>query len=875
MRRFFNFFKFILLLFFLLNIFSGGIYMKSEAKTNQDPIVSKVIEKKLSNGLTVLFYPYNREDVVNVKLCVKVGSAYEEEKYAGITHLIEHMIFKGTKTKKPEDIVGVIEGLGGYMNAYTSYDYTCYYASGPSIILEKALEILSEAIFSPYFDPKELEKEKEVVIEEMKMRLDNPHIVLYEEVMKTSYLKYPYRRPIIGYEHTVKSFKREDLLNFVEHFYTPENMILSIVGNVSPEMVFSLIEKYFKNLPKRSLQKIVFPEETYVIEPKIVWIERPVKEGYFVFTFPGPSFKTEDAPLVDLLVEILGGGESSRLYLKLKRDLNLVKSIAADSFTPVGPGLIEIYGTADPDKFEVIIKTLLNELEKLKMFGVTEEELRTAKVKILSDFTYNLETSEGISSTLSSFHLKRGTYKDIIWYKKKIEEATNEDIVEIAKKYLNYQKFVAGFLSEKKLFDENLLQSLLREISLYKEIEFFRLENGLKVILYPKKDIPTVALTLAFPGGLRYETSETNGLFQALTLLWTRGTKNYTAEEISKKLESLGASIKGFSGRNTFGLNAISLSSHINEVLSLFKEILINPTFEDKECEKARPELLSLIFMQEDNPVSLAINNFLKILFPDHPYGLNQAGTKDFYLKFSSKQLNEAYQKFVRPQRGVLAVVGDFNPITFKEKLNELFKDWESLTDTQIHEEKEPIEPDQKFQKITKDTFQNQILLGFQTPGLTSKEKIVLEVLNNALSGQNGRLFRILRDEKSLAYAVSSFTIFYPKRSAFVLYIACSPEKEKEAISGFWKILEEIIDKGLTEEEIQRAKNRIIGKLKLGLQSNLNKAQDMAVNEVLNLGWNYSFNYENMVKSVTQEDIKNFIRTYLTPERGILFILGK
>lgn len=872
-----SFFLCVLVLFLIL--FLGGRPMNSEAKTadtlEKDPILSKVVEKKLSNGLTVLFYPYTRQDVVNVRLCVKVGSAYEDEKNAGITHLIEHMIFKGTETKKPEDIVGVIEALGGYMNAFTTYDYTCYYASGPSLILERALDILSDVVFHPYFDPQELEREKEVVVEEIKMRLDNPHIVLLEEVMKASFQKHPYRRPIIGYEHTVKAHKREDLLRFVNSFYTPENMILSVVGNVSSDQLFNLVERYFTNLPKRKLKKIKFPEEPYVSYPKVVWVKKPVKEGYFVLTFPGTSSKAEDAPLVDLLTEILGGGESSRLYLRLKRELNLVKSISAYPFTPIGPGLIKIYGTADPDKFEAVIKHILVELEKIKMFGVSEEELKKAKVKILSDFTYDLETSEGISGTLSSFQLKRGNFKDILWYKRKIEEATIRDIVEVAVKYLNSQKMVAGFLSETKMFEENTLHSLIKGLSIKEGVETFRLENGLRVILYPKRDIPTVGLTLAFPGGLRFETVETNGLFQALTLLWTRGTKNLTAEEISRKLESLGASIKGFSGRNTFGLNAISLTSNLEEVLSLFKDILINPTFDKKECEKARPELISLILMQEDNPVSLAVANFMKVLFPDHPYGLNTAGTREFYLRFSSEDLKDAYRKFVTPEKGVLTVVGDFDPLSLKEKLTALLKDWKPSSLSQILEEEEPKEPQQRYQKLSKETFQNQILLGFQTPGLSSKEKIVLEVLNNALSGQNGRLFRILRDERSLAYAVTSFTIFYPKKSAFVLYIACSPEKEKEAIAGFWEILEEITKKGLTEEEIKRAKNRTLGKLKLNLQSNLNKAQDMGVNEVLNLGWDYSLKYEEMLHSITQEDIKNFIKNYLPKAKATLFILGR
>ncbi|WP_083960838.1 M16 family metallopeptidase [Thermodesulfobacterium hveragerdense] len=857
---------------FFIILFSGGFSMAGEAKKS-NYIVDRVIEKRLSNGLTFLFYPYEREDVVTVKLCVKVGSAYENEKQAGITHLIEHMIFKGTESKKPEDIVGEIEALGGYMNAFTSFDYTCYYTTGPTKILEKSLDILSDVVFHPYFDPKELEREKEVVVEEMKMRLDNPHVVLFEEVMKASYQKYPYRRPIIGYEETVRSFKREDLLSFINQFYTPDNMVLSVVGKVPQDELLSLIDKYFTNLPKRKLKKVKFPEEPFTEKPKLVWVERPVKEGYFAFTLPGASFREEDAPLLDLLVQALGGGESSRLYVRLKRELNLVKTISMSAFSPLGPGLIEIYGTADPEKFKDIVSHLINELAEIKNLGVTEEELQKAKVQLLSDFVFDAETSDGLSSTLSFFQLKRGNYRDILWYKNKIEQATVEDLKEVAKKYFNFDKLVGGFFSEKRLFDEEDFKKL---ISVKKDspVKLFTLENKLKVIVYPRKDLPTVGITLAFPGGLRFETPQTNGLFQALTLLWTRGTQKYSAEEISSKLEALGATIKGFSGRNTFGLKALSLSSNFDETLKLFKEILLTPTFKEEECEKARPELISMIFMQEDSPISLAVNQFLKILFSDHPYGLNIAGDLIFYQNFKAEDLRQAYQNFVTPEKAVLTVVGDVDPLILKQKLESYLKDWKA-SKVIIKEEEEPKLPSQKTQKIKKETFQNQILLGFQTPGLNSKEKLVLEILSSALSGQDGRLFRVLRDERSLAYSVTSFTVFYPKKSAFVFYIGCSPEKEEAAIAGFWEILEEVSKKGLTLEEIERAKNRLLGKLKIGLQSNLAKSEDIAVNEVLNLGWDYSQNYENMLQYIKQEDIQKFIKTYLKKENAVLFILGK
>jgi len=402
MMRFF--FKVCLLILLL------GVFMDRQAFALKVDLTSRVKVHTLSSGLKLLFYPYKKERVVTVKLCVKVGSSYEWDEVAGITHLIEHMIFKGTERKGQEAISGAVEAKGGYINAYTSYDYTCYFVSGPTEVFETALDVLSDAVFHPLFPEEELKKEREVVLEEMKMRLDNPYIVLYEELMKASYTKYPYRRPIIGYEDTLRSIKREDLFYFINHFYTPENMILVIVGDLDPHEAIASAERYFSNLPRRILRRVSFPNEPYVESPRLSWIERKVKEGYFALSFPCPSMREEEAPIADLLAEILGGGESSRLYLRLKRELSLVKSVSTSAFTPYGPGLFEITGTADPQNFSALLAETLKEIERIKLFGVTEEELSRAKTQVLSSFIYGQESSDGLARTLASFELTRGSF---------------------------------------------------------------------------------------------------------------------------------------------------------------------------------------------------------------------------------------------------------------------------------------------------------------------------------------------------------------------------------------------------------------------------------------------------------------------------------
>ncbi len=880
MHSFLISFKRIYFSIFLILIL-GGFFMNhlSQAKEADSHLLIdtsfllKVKKLKLKNGLTVIFYPYTRADVVTINLCIHVGSAFEKDKEAGITHLIEHMIFKGTKDMGPEEIAKSIEDLGGYINAFTSYDYTCYYVSGPSKVFDTALKILSESVFNPYFPEKELEKEKQVVLEEMRMRLDRPLSVLFEEAMKNSYTKYPYKRPIIGYEKTVESFTREDLLNYVHRFYSPQNAYLIVVGNLNEKEALQKIEKFFSSIPEREIKKVHFPEEPFNNKPKFFWIKRDVKENYFMLTFPGVSFRSEDLPFVDLLVQILGGSKASRFYRIIKREKNLVNAIECSDFTPYGPGLIEITGTTSLEKFEKALKAILEEIQKIKTLPPQEEELKRAKMELLSDFIYSQETSEGLARTIGSFELLRGNYRDVEWYIKKIEEATPEDILNTAKKYLDLNKVVLTLLSSKKPFEEDYFSELVKNETA-SHVEIYTLKNKLKVILLPRKDIPTFAISLVFPGGTRLETKDTNGLFKALSYLWTRGTTHYTADEIFEKLSLLGGTINGFSGRNTFGLKGVFLSSYLDEGLEIFAEIVKHPVFSQEECNKARNTLISSILTQEDNPFSLALKDFLAYIFPSHPYGLNPEGSKKFFEHFTHEDMIKAYEKFAIPSKGVLTIVGDFPVDYVKEKIKNLFENWKKDVKVSYKEEKTPPKPKEKEKFVKKESFQTQIFLGFQTPGLNSSEKEALELLSSALSGQSGRLFKILREKEALAYTVVPILIFYPKKSVFLFYIGCAPKKTEKAIKGFWKIIDDLSQNGLTEEELKRGKNMIVGELKMSEQSNIYKAETMAVDEVLGLGWNYPEKFVKKVESLTNENIKEVVKKYLTPENSFLFILG-
>ena len=869
--------------FLLILIISVSACVKAVMGAKTSPL--RVHRNVLSNGLVAIVEENHRAPVVAVQVWVKVGSTYESEKIAGITHLIEHMIFKGTEKRGPGEIAETIEAHGGYINAFTSYDYTCYYIVGPRDILEVALEILSDAVFHATFEAKELEREKEVVLEEMRMREDRPMIVLSERVLQAAYLKYPYRRPIIGYEKTVKNLTRKDILNYVRRYYVPSNMAVVVVGDVEASKTLGLIEKYFGKVPPGKSPRVKFPEEPYVSSPQAVTVSKPVEENYFEIVLPAPRLIEPEAPIMDVIAALLGEGHSSRLYLKLRRRLGLVHSVEAAAFTPAGPGLFEVYGTAPPENLRAALKEALVEIFRLKYEPVPEDELQRAKTQVLSDFVYSRETMEGEARKLGTFEMVAGDPLKANQYMEAVRRVKPEDILEAAQKYFLPPKVVAGILTAEGRMSTEELQRLVEEAELEAQgvavsdlgpvipPTYRKLPNGLRVIIQPLRDVPSVGLALVFPGGLRFETPETNGLFRALVTVWPRATRKHSAEELAALVESLGGKIKGFSGRNTFGLEATFLADGFEKGLSLFLEVLREPSFSETEVEKARPELISALLRQEDQPVQVALKEFYRVMFSPHPYGLNVLGSRDFFEKLSGEVLRRAYARYVRPDTGVLAIVGDVEPEKVLKELERVLSDWQAPPEPLPQDQKPPSLDGPRITTVSKNAEQTHILLGFRAVGLKDEDRYALEVLNAVLAGQGGRLFRTLRDEKALAYTVTSFLTLGVNTGSMALYIACAPDKKDEALFGLWNEIARVKERGITEEELSRAKNWLIGNYETELQTNLSQAMDRALNEALGLGFNYFYRYLEGIRSVSREEVQKVARKYLNDQAYVLVIL--
>jgi len=837
----------------------------------------------MENGLKVILEENKTSPVVALQILVKVGSADENDEEAGICHFIEHMFFKGTGKRKVREGAREIESLGGTINAYTSYDQTVYHITIASRYAEIGLDILSDAIQHSTFDPLEFEREREVILEEIRRGEDDPSRRLFRQTMTTLYQQHPYRRPVIGYQNTIRSIQRNQMVTFFKKWYVPNRMVFIAVGDFNTDEMEGKVRnafKEFKTSPGIPPHRIPEPNQK---ETRTILSHGNFKETYLQIAFPISSARDEDTPALDALSQVLGGGEPSRLVQKVKLEMGLVHSIYASSYTPKDPGAFIIGGTLPAENVGMALEAILEEVNRLRTEGVTPEELHRVKVNIESDLIYNRQTVQGQAGKIGYYEVTAGDVQFEKEYMRRIALLQNEDIQKVLKKYFKPLQLTISILApdEKTDFFKNLsLKSSAEklrpdEVLVEKKSSLFKtvLDNGIRLIVKENPSIPIVTLQASFLGGVRFEEEFQNGINSFLAVMVTKGTRNRSSLEIAKKVERMAGSLNGFSGYNSFGFTFTFLSQHFEEAFNLLTEVIREPSFDKEEMEKRRRLILASIQQQEDDLGRLVFKLFRKTLYEKHPYRMDTLGTPDSIRRLTQKDLKEYYQRIVIPENMILTVVGDVDQkqvlVAVKKGFGDLKR--ESLRIPSISQELPILE--KRRAEIAKMKEQAHFVLGFLGVSFHHPDSYALTVLNAALSGQGGRLFRELRDKESLAYALD-FMAHPNLDPGFIgVYMGTHPNKLETAIEAVLRELEKVKVEGVTEEEMDRAKKYLIGNFEIGLQTNGAQANQMSLDELYGFGFDHYQKYPQEIQKVTKEDVNRVAKQYFNIESYAIAII--
>src|SRR5262245_20077617 len=454
----------------------------------------------LPNGLTAIVQEDHSAPVASVQAWCATGRIDEDQHLgAGLSHILEHMLFKGTKTRSANQIAQSIQDVGGYINAYTSFDRTVFWIDVPKDGVGTALEVLSDAMMNSTLPPDEYKKEQEVIRREFAMGMDDPDRMTTLLLFGTAYQRHPYRFPVIGEMEIYNQLTQEQVMQYYKTRYVPNNLTFVVVGDVDAEKVRQQLGDLFKSYPEKSLKPVFIPSEPPQLGRREVHQEFATELTHLSLAWHIPEVTNPDVPALDLLATILGDGRSSRLYRRVREEAGLAFRISAFSYTPGDPGLFGIDATLDPKKREEAEQLALRIVDEIKQAGVTAEELAKAKKIALSHHLGALTTMSGQASDIGSNWFLTRNLNFTRDYLDAVQKVTLDDIKRVAANYLTENNLTVISLNPKGSL---ATKTEGPKVVAAGEIQKFELSNGLRLLVREDPRLPLVAIGSVFLGGL-------------------------------------------------------------------------------------------------------------------------------------------------------------------------------------------------------------------------------------------------------------------------------------------------------------------------------------------------------------------------------------
>ncbi len=830
----------------------------------------------LPSGLCVLGCETHLAPVVEVQVWARVGSADERPDEAGLAHFHEHMLFKGTGRRGVGEIAAEVEGAGGRINAFTGLDVTVYHATLPSDELELGLDVLADAVLHSAFDPDEIAREIEVVLEEIRRSEDSPSHVLGNAVFAETFRVHPYGAPILGTPESVGRFDRERVRGFFERWYTPDNLTVVVAGDFEGGKLAAQVAAAFRDARGRA------PERARPAEPpqdamRSVLLARPFECASLDLTWPSIGLAHPDAAHLDLLAFVLGGCDSSRLFRRVKEREGLVDRIDASCYTPLDPGYFSVTLETDAERTLEASQAVAREVERLRRSPVSERELETARANFLAMEHFERESVSGQAHKLGSFQLLAGGWRAERAYLDAVRSASAADLQRAAQRYLGPERLTAGVLlpeADADAVDAERIGAAVARGSeqtarafavpaLHRrepQLVSYALEGAGRLHVVPRRGVPVVAARAAFLGGLLAERPETSGLSSFLASMWTRGTASRSAADFARSAEGLAADIEGFSGRSSLGVTVETPSQNLDAALDLFAEVLLEPAFDADELERERRETLAAIERREDRLAQRAFLLFAETHFRAHPYRRPLLGTRESVAGFDAAGVQTHHERLIRARNLVLAVAGDVEPddvaVRVSSRLAALDAGPFEPPDLCL----EPAPDAIRSAELRKERAQAHLVIGFRGLGVRDPDRDALELISQLLAGQGGRLFLELRDRQGLAYTVSAANVEGLAPGWFATYIATAPEKLEAARQGLLEQLGALLQAAPAEADLERARRHLIGSYAIDQQRNSFHASQVALNDLYGLGPDADRDYAERIRAVGAEDVLRVAR---------------
>ncbi len=822
----------------------------------------------LPDGLTIIVKEDHSAPVASVQAWCATGSIDEDERLgAGMSHILEHMLFKGTKTQSNSAIAQKVQDVGGYINAYTSFDRTVFWIDVPKAGVTTALDVLADAMMNSTLPPEEYLKEQEVIRREFAMGFDDPDRMVTQLMFSTAYQRHPYRLPVIGQLEVYNQLTQQQVMDYYKSRYVPNNLTFIVVGDVDAAKVRQQLADFFKAYPERSLKPVFVPGEPPQLGRRDAHQEFQTELTRLALAWHVPEVTHPDVPALDLLSSILGEGRSSRLYRRVRDESGLAYSVASYSYTPGDPGVLGLDATVDPDKREAVQDLMLKIVDEIRQGGVTPDELSKAKKLSLSHHLGSLTTMRGQASDIGSNWLLTRNLDFSRDYLDAVQRVTVADIKRVAAKYLINDNLTVVSLNPKG--------SLAAAKAATKEapvaaIQKFELANGLRLLVREDPRLPLVAMTAVFRGGLLAEDAADNGLTKLMSRCLLKGTKTRTAEQISQQIEAVGGAISSDAGNNSFSVTVDVTRPDLKLGVDILSDVLLNATMPEKAVAREKEVQIAAIKQEEEQLTTVARNIMREALFPNHPYALRSRGSEQSVHQLTPKDLLEFRDHYLVGKNGVISVFGDVKAAEVKSLFDQLLGKMKPGELALTH----PAAParliETKPVEARRDKAQAVLMVGYPGADIYSPDRHALELIDEASSDLGSRFFVRIREQMGLAYYVGAAQLQGLVPGFFSFYLGTDPAKLEPVKTALLDEIGKLASEGLTAEELTRAKKKLVGQQQIANQSNDAFGFQCALDELYGLGFEHYKTLEPEIEKVTLDDIKRVAAKYFRNQPYIL-----
>ena len=834
---------------------------------------------RLKNGLTVHIIRDSRFPLVCTRLFVGTGSANETAEQAGISHVLEHMVFKGTEKRPKGQVARDVESLGGYLNAATSFDKTWFITDMPAKHWKTGMDVVKDMAFHPSLDPAELEAEKDVIVSAIKGGEDTPTRRLFEDLQVAGLAHTVYGRPIIGFEKTIRAVTADDLRAYIRTWYQPQNMMLLVAGDIDPKAVLAHAEELFGDLKNDT----ILPEPAPVqLEgaaggPRVEVTYGPWNKVYLGIVLPAPALGDQRSIDLDVLAYALGGDGTSQFYRKYRYEKQLVDSISVGNMSLNRAGLFYMVAQLDADKVEPFWQEFTRDLAALDAGKITPDVIERARFNYEDGMDRASETLDGLTSWKATVQFELGGPRGEANVRHALAAVDSARLRQAQDLWLRPDQVRVRVLAPEKakLPDLDAIlqhnwpapaverQKAAAAAEKVGKREIVDLGQGRTVILQPDRTIPYVSLEILRPGGNALLKPADQGLAQLTAATLTDGCGTRDLDAMERFVAERAASLSASAGVQSFTVSLTGPARFNADYFALLGDLLHKPTFAEKDVRRQADTLKAALVRRQDNPMSFMGSKINGFLFPGgQPYGFDGLGTAENQDRFGPGDV-QAFWKQQNAQPWILSVAGDFD----REKVLAFARSLPVPTAPAVDVPQPTWGADKRLPLSLPGRQQAHLLLAFHAVPLDHPDAPALMLLESVLSGQSGLLFNKLRDEQGLGYTVTAFYRSLPEAGFMAFYIGTTPRNLDVARQGFSGIIKDIKTDLLPAELLAKGLNRMEGSYYRGRQSLGARADEAASERLLGQPQDFQKRLLEKAAKVTPEQLREVARKYLLVDK--------